>query len=357
MASAATYAVPLAILSAALFGAATPASKWLLGALTPFQLAGLLYLGAALATAPTALRAWNAELLRGASGRRNVVRIALASLCGGVLGPVALLTGLKLAGAASVSVFLSFELVATAVIGVVFFRDQLSRAGWVGVATGVAAATVLSAGAGSAGVAAALFVLLACVCWGIDNQLTALIDAFTPSQSTFVKGSVAGVVNLAIGAAIAPFTASAPTLLAAIVVGAACYGLSIVLYIRSAQHLGATRVQVLFATAPLFGAALAIAVLGEPLTLELIAATGLFAVAAWLLSRAAHEHEHTHEAIVHTHSHRHDDGHHSHAHPGLPASTRHTHPHAHEPITHRHEHAPDLHHRHRHESVEHEPSR
>src|SRR5262245_48111791 len=165
MASAATYAVPLAVLSAALFGAATPASKWLLATLTPFQLAGLLYLGAALVTAPVALRTLDVALLRGESGRRNIVRMLLASLCGGVLGPVALLTGLELAGAASVSVFLSFELVATAVIGVVFFHDHLSLPGWIGVGMGVAAATILSAGAGGAGGGPALFVLVACLCW------------------------------------------------------------------------------------------------------------------------------------------------------------------------------------------------
>jgi hypothetical protein len=38
----------MALLSAALFGAATPTSKMLLGSLTAFQLAGLLYLGAVL---------------------------------------------------------------------------------------------------------------------------------------------------------------------------------------------------------------------------------------------------------------------------------------------------------------------
>jgi hypothetical protein len=46
----------LALASAALFGAATPASKALLADLSPFQLAGLLYLGAALGVAPVAWR-------------------------------------------------------------------------------------------------------------------------------------------------------------------------------------------------------------------------------------------------------------------------------------------------------------
>ena len=46
------YGLALALLSALLFGASTPASKWLLGSFEPFQLAGLLYLGAAAGMAP-----------------------------------------------------------------------------------------------------------------------------------------------------------------------------------------------------------------------------------------------------------------------------------------------------------------
>ena len=38
--------IPLALLSAALFGASTPFAKLLLGAIDPWMMAGLLYLGA-----------------------------------------------------------------------------------------------------------------------------------------------------------------------------------------------------------------------------------------------------------------------------------------------------------------------
>ncbi len=46
------YGLLLALLSAFLFAASTPASKLLLGSFQPFQLAGLLYLGAAVGMAP-----------------------------------------------------------------------------------------------------------------------------------------------------------------------------------------------------------------------------------------------------------------------------------------------------------------
>ncbi len=337
----------LGLISALLFGASTPASKVLLADLTPFQLAGLLYLGAALGVSlPIALERRRGRRVR--LDRRNRIRLAGAVVFGGILGPVLLLMGLRTAAAASVSLILNLEMAATAVLGAVWFREPLQRTGWLGVTGIVAAGVLLSSDAGWPGAAAGLLVAAACVCWGLDNHLTALIDGITPARSTFVKGLVAGTTNLGFGAALAPVEASWPTAGQALAVGAICYGASISLYIASAQQLGATRAQGLFASAPFFGAALSFAALGEPLTPTHTAAGVILSLSVALLFLVQHRHEHSHEATEHIHSHRHDDGHHTHARPDLPASTRHTHWPRHEPLVHAHPHWPDLHHRHRH---------
>jgi drug/metabolite transporter (DMT)-like permease len=337
----------LALFSAALFGAATPASKGLLADLSPFQLAGLLYLGAALGVAPLA---WRQGGLRfpGGGDRRNRIRLLGAVLAGGIAGPVLLLFGLRLAGAASVSLWLGFELVATALLGALAFREPLGRMGWAGVAAAVGGAGVLAAPAGQAGIFACMLVLAACMCWGLDNHLTALIDGIMPSESTFWKGLVAGASNLALGIAFDPFAAPPLATLGALAVGALSYGASIVLYISAAQALGATRAQVAFSSAPVFGVALSVACLGESLQVAHGLSAALFAAAIALLMFERHVHRHRHEAMRHEHAHRHDDGHHLHSHPGMPAGTRHSHLHEHEPTVHAHPHWPDLHHRHRH---------
>lgn len=340
--------VTLALISAALFGAATPASKVLLADLSAFHLAGLLYLGAALGVAPFA---WRDGRLRlpGRGDRKNGLRLLGAVIAGGVVGPVLLLLGLRLAGAASVSLWLTFELVATALLGALIFREPLGRMGWLGVAAALGAAALLAGFDDQAGVRASLLVVAACLCWALDNHLTALIDGITPSESTFWKGLAAGTANLMLGVALAPFAASPADTVLALVVGALSYGASIVLYISAAQRLGATRAQVAFSTAPLFGVALAVVWLGETLLIAHAVAGLLFAVALALLMLERHAHRHAHEAMRHEHAHRHDDGHHLHSHPGLPPGTRHSHAHEHEPIVHAHPHWPDLHHRHRHE--------
>jgi drug/metabolite transporter (DMT)-like permease len=258
-----------------------------------------------------------------------------------------LLLALRSAEAAAVSLWLNFEVAATAVLGVLLFREPLGVPGWCGVAAAFAGSAILSLGGGAPGLGAGVLVLLACLCWGLDNHLTALIDGITPSQSTFWKGLGAGATNLAIGIALDPLGAGA-SVIAALFVGAWAYGASIALYIGSAQALGATRAQIAFASAPFFGVLISVLALGESLAAAHLAAGALFVAGIALFALERHGHLHAHEAMDHEHAHRHDDGHHLHEHPGLPRSLAHSHRHRHAPLMHAHPHWPDLHHRHDH---------
>ena len=341
------YALLLALLSAVLFGASTPASKLLLRELTPLQLAGLLYLGAAAGVAPVV---WleHRRGVRAAGGRANALRLAGAVLLGGMVGPVLLLLGLLQSEAGSVALLLNLEIVATALLGVAFFREPIGRLGWIGVAGVVAAGAILAGSAGWPGLVSALLVAAACVCWGLDNHWTALIDGITPAASTLAKGLGAGTTALLLGLLAAPLSATPVPVAAALATGALAYGASITLYIAAAQELGATRAQGVFATAPFVGAGLSFALLGERFGWPHAVAAPLFALSLAALLRSRHAHAHVHEATEHVHSHSHDDGHHAHAHPVLPASARHTHLHRHERLEHAHPHWPDVHHRHGH---------
>lgn len=337
----------LALAAAILFGASTPASKALLSGLTPFQLAGLLYLGAGLGVTPLVVR----ERGRKKRSPLNPVtrrRLAGSVVFGGVLAPVLLLFALRVASAGSVSLLLNLEMVATAMLGVMFFREHLGRMGWLGVAATVGAGALLSFEGGPPGLIAGALAASACLCWGLDNNLTALIDGMSPAETTLWKGGVAGVTNLLLGIILAPMTAQPGVLGAALLVGMLSYGASIVLYITAAQQLGAARSQVAFASAPFAGALLSFVFLKDPFGMPEIAAGFLLAIGVCLSFLDRHEHVHTHDEFEHLHAHRHDDAHHNHEHPGLPPGTRHAHAHRHERLTHIHRHLPDLHHRHGH---------
>lgn len=336
------------ILAGFLFGIATPFSKLLLEGLNSFQLAGLLYLGAALAMMPSLFRKNSSLHLLFLPGSR--VKTAGIIFFGGFAGPLLLLAGLKTAHASSVSIWLNMELVATAVLGVLLFKDALDRSTWIGVGLTILAGVVTSFGEGASGITSALLITAACLCWAMDNHLTALTDGALPQTVTFVKGLVAGSVNLLIGMMISTQAVEMNSVLPAIVLGIFAYGISIVLYVVSAQNIGATRSQVLFSTAPIWGVLFAYLINGEPFQWVHLVSIVLLALAVVVINRVRHHHEHTHAFTRHIHYHTHSNGHHNHTHEGgsVEEGKGHSHLHTHEPVTHDHAHEPDLHHRHEH---------
>lgn len=334
-----------ALLSAILFGSSTPIGKSLLQTLTPFQLAGLLYLGAAMGVLPFLIFSRNPVSISGLD-RKNAYRLFSAIGFGGVLGPVLLLMGLQKASGASVSMWLNLELVATAVLGYLVFRDHLGRSGWIGVCGVIFASVLLSWNEGAIGFSALLFVTAACICWALDNHLTALIDTITPSQSTFWKGLFAGSLNLVIAFVAEPYGRNIPIILSALLVGIFAYGFSISLYITAAQNIGATRSQMIFASAPFFGVGLSALILNETISSIQIAAALILMVSLLTLFLDRHTHSHVHDPVHHKHLHRHEDEHHTHPHPGKKQDDFHGHWHRHEPLSHAHPHWPDIHHRH-----------
>lgn len=341
-------AIIAGLLSGLLFGIATPFSKLLLANLNSFQLAGLLYIGAGIAMIPAIVK--TGSQIKLLFNRTNLIRTLGIIVFGGLLGPLLLLIGLRAADAASVSIWLNMELVATAILGVLIFKDSLDKFTWIGVALTVCAGVITSMGGGISGLTSALLITAACFCWGVDNHLTALTDGATPQVVTFVKGIMAGLVNLIIGISIADtpimFTAGS----AALLVGVFSYGLSIVLYVTAAQNIGATRGQILFSTAPLWGVILSYVFFQDTFHWTHVVSMLLIILAIIVINVISHKHHHQHDELEHIHYHKHDDGHHDHIHDdrSLITNKGHSHLHKHDPIKHEHPHYPDLHHRHKH---------
>ncbi len=342
--------IPLALLSAVLFGASTPFAKLLLGSVDPWMMAGLLYLGAGIGLAAVqlsraALRLPAAEApLR----RADLPWLGLVVLAGGVAGPLLLMLGLARTDAASASLLLNLEGLATMGIAWLFFRENVDRRLLLGAFAILAGAALLSWQGGASPDRGAALIAAACLCWGIDNNLTRRLSSADPVRVAMFKGLVAGSVNLLLalagGAALPP----AGTLLAAGIVGFLGYGVSLALFVLGLRHLGTARTGAYFSLAPFVGATLAVPLLGEQPSATLLLAGGLMALGLWLHLSERHEHEHAHEAMEHEHRHRHD-AHHQHAHgPDAPPGEPHSHRHRHAPMTHRHPHYPDLHHRHGH---------
>lgn len=344
-----------AIAAAALFGASTPLAKLLAGAMSPWMLAGLLYLGSGIGLFMLRLirdRGWKASGMAPDEWRWLLGAI----LFGGIAGPVALMLGLASTPASTASLMLNLEAVLTAVIAWLVFRENAGPRVLLGMAAVVAGGVVLAWQAESGVMVAApamplhglLAIGLACLCWAIDNNLTRKVSASDAVFIAATKGLVAGIVNTVVALAQGALLPAPSVMAATMGVGLAGYGLSLVLFVLALRGLGSARTGACFSTAPFIGAAVSLLLPGESAGSVFWIAAALMAFGVWLHLSEHHEHEHAHEAIEHEHLHMHDE-HHQHAHDaGWDGQEPHVHRHRHEPLTHRHPHYPDIHHRHTH---------
>lgn len=319
-----------------------------MGEVSPWLLAGLLYTGSGIGLGVYRLirRSARVRLSQG-----ELLPLAGAVFFGGILAPVLLMFGLSNMPASGASLLLNAEGVFTALIAWFVFRENFDRRIALGMVAIVAGAVVLSIPTGSAEFGEAwpsLAVLGACVCWGIDNNLTRKVALNDATWLAAVKGGVAGPVNLALAFTLGATLPPVWSIAVSMGVGLLAYGVSLVLFIVAMRHVGTARAGAYFSVAPFFGALVAV-LMGEPLTVPLIIAAALMAVGVWLHLTERHEHQHTHEALTHDHWHTHDDEHHEHEHDEpVPAGTRHRHEHTHATVQHAHAHFPDSHHRHTH---------
>ncbi|MEO8248616.1 MAG: EamA family transporter [Burkholderiales bacterium] len=346
-----------ALAAAALFGASAPLAKLLLDRTDPWLLAALLYLGSGAGL--WLLRLWRrppAFTLE----RTERIWLALAVACGGIVGPVLLLVGLKHMAASSASLLLNAEGLLTAVLAWVVWRENMDRRVLLGMLAIVAGGVVLAWGSSFAQNAAAttavwpaIAIVGACLAWAIDNNLMRKVSLADATWLAMIRGLVAGSVNLVLALWIADASwPGAGTICLAALLGFASYGASLALFVVALRELGVARTGAYFSVAPFFGATLAVLLLAEPVTWQLLGAGALMAVGVALHVLERHEHQHKHEAMLHSHAHTHGvgDEHHDHRHEeAVPPGTRHAHPHGHEPLVHTHPHYPDAHHRHPHQ--------
>lgn len=341
------------ILAAVLFGISAPLSKLLLEGVDPILLAGLLYLGAGLSLGAFLLL--SSSLGHGDREahleKRDVPWLLGAIVSGGVVGPILLLLGLARTPAATTSLLLNFEVVATGLVALMLFRESVGRRTWWAIAAVAIAGALLSLNpSGGWGISlGAVLVLGACLAWGFDNNFTGRISLKDPKRIVAIKGLVAGSFSLLLGIGLGRPLPALSHALYALALGGVSYGASITLFVQSLRRVGAARTGALFGMAPFVGVVVSLLIFGQLPQLTFFLALPLMFLAAVLLAREKHEHKHVHAELTHRHSHRHDDDHHEHPHASDDLESQsHVHEHIHRDLTHSHPHKPDPHHRHEH---------
>ena len=256
-----------ALAAAVLYACSVPLSKQLLLSLPPVLLAGFLYLGAGVGAGALLLfRGKRAQAgVCPAAFSRQEKPYVVAMVLLDVLAPILLLFGLKNASAASASLLNNFEIVATALFALLLFRESVSPRLWVAVGLITLGSCLLTFDADGvfAFSGGAVLVLLATVCWGLENNCTRKLSQNNPILIVAVKGLGSGAVSLTIGFLLGEKVGGAEAALLAMVVGFVTYGLSIACYIRAQRTLGAAKTSAYYAASPFIGAAFSFLLLGE----------------------------------------------------------------------------------------------
>lgn len=280
--------IAFAIFAAALYAVNAPFSKILLEFMPPTLMAGFLYAGAGIGMVFIALiRKIKKSEVKEAKLTKMELPYTIAMIVLDIAAPIFMLFGLNATTAANASLLNNFEIVATALIALMVFKEKISARLWFGIlfvtlSCGILSFEDISSLQFSYG---SLLVLLAAICWGFENNCTRKISSKDPLQIVLLKGTFSGIGSIIIGLCIGERIEVFWSIFAVLGIGFVAYGLSIYFYVYAQRLLGAARTSAYYAIAPFIAAILSLIIFREMPDMTYFTALALMIAGAWLSSQ------------------------------------------------------------------------
>jgi len=259
-------AIGAALLAAALYALNAPLSKLLLTDVPPTMMAAFLYLGAGAGMLLLGL----VRKVTGHPGTeqrltRRDLPYTIGMIVLDVLAPIFLMLGISLTSAENASLLNNFEIVATSLIALLIFRERISRRLWLAIGLIVLSSALLTIedAGGLQFSLGSVYVLLACCCWGMENNCTRMLSQSDPQEIVVVKGFGSGAGALLVALISGESLPALSGVLPALLLGFVAYGLSIYFYVYAQRYLGAARTSAYYAAAPFIGVLLSLAIFRE----------------------------------------------------------------------------------------------
>ncbi len=259
-------AIFYAVLAAALYALNAPVAKLLLQNVQPTMMAGFLYLGAGIGMAVLGL----AQSKTGHGKQemrltRKDLPYTLGMVALDIAAPIFLMIGLTRTTAANAFLLNNFEIVATSLIALLIFKEKIGRKLWIAIGLITLSSILLSVeDAGSFQFSfGSLFVLAACVCWGLENNCTRCLSKSDPLEIVVIKGFGSGIGSVIIGLVIGESLPMWSDVLKILLLGFVAYGLSIYFYVYAQRDLGAAKTSAYYAIAPFIGMLLSFIIFRE----------------------------------------------------------------------------------------------
>ena len=282
------HAILYAILAAALYALNTPVSKLLLQNVPPTMMAGFLYLGAGIGMALMGL------IRRKISHGKQEIHLTkknlpytLGMVVLDIAAPIFLMVGLTRTTSANASLLNNFEIVATSMIALLIFKEKIGKKLWIAIGLITLSSILLSVedttsfqfSLGS------LFVLAACVCWGMENNCTRCLSKSDPLEIVVIKGFGSGIGSVMIGLIVGESLPVWSDILKILVLGFVAYGLSIYFYVYAQRYLGAAKTSAYYAVAPFIGVLLSFIIFRDMPSVLFFLALVLMIAGTWMVNR------------------------------------------------------------------------
>jgi len=264
-------AILLAILAAVFYAINTPFSKLLLNEVEPTLLASFLYFGAGIGVAIIYTFKYKKEK-KEVKLTKSDLPYVIGMILLDIAAPILLMIGIKNSDASSASLLGNFEIVATTLIALLLFKEKVSKTLWIAIGFITLSSFALSFSdiSNFKFSIGSIFVILATICWGFENNCTRKISNKSTYQIVTLKGIFSGLGSLIIGLCINESFPKFEYIIFALLLGFVAYGLSIFTYIKTQSEIGAAKTSAFYAIAPFLGTFLALILLNESIGLNYI---------------------------------------------------------------------------------------
>ena len=280
-------AIFYAILAASLYALNAPVSKLLLKDVPPTMMAGMLYLGAGIGmTLMGLVRSKTGNGKQEMQLTKKDLPYTLGMVILDIAAPIFLMIGLSRTTAANVSLLNNFEIVATSIIALLIFKERIGKRLWIAISLITLSSILLSVEDSSSFSFSfgSLYVLAACVCWGLENNCTRCLSKSDPLEIVVIKGFGSGIGSVIIGLAVGEALPLWGDILKILLLGFVAYGLSIYFYVYAQRDLGAAKTSTYYAVSPFIGVLLSFIIFREIPGVLFFIALAIMIAGTWMVN-------------------------------------------------------------------------
>ena len=292
------YGYLAAFISAALVGSIFPIAKPILASqIQPLTLSSMTYLIAGFFMLPITLIGKRNKKEKESLKKDDYAILLIIGLLGGGIAPFLFFEGLKRTTASDASVLEGGELLFTVIIALLFFKEKLTKIGYLGMTITIIGITLISL---SSNINSPnnwynfnlnfgnILIIFSTLCWGLDNNISKIISKriTNTAKIVLVKSLIGGtlllIISFYLGYKLNIEINQIPYLL---ILGIGGFGLSLFFFIESLRIIGTLKTIVIFSSSAIFGLILSFFILNEKIGIMQLIATTLVILGLYYVNK------------------------------------------------------------------------